>query len=705
MLELEEGVGVNVRSDGVGLNTSLGRELSGVKCLTCSVTKGKDLCICVSISNILSRSVNKYDFLDACAESAGVPESRSVTILISYLNTIAIVTDLYELEVNATDSSGAFSVGLASNAKAIYGKFNVRIGYGRLCRSATGIVVRIFLTALTLTVNEVVLVILRTANGVSNKPCVLALRCTLVVTKSGKNCDSIANSRLSCHRIESNLAVLAVKAIDVEGVASCILNVKVAVLGILYLGDLTGDNVLIFGINIAFACRSDIISTGDVNLSGYGYDPTILHLRSIVVSTKNTENYYVVTYNRSACHSIVSCRTVSGVGTVNGKDITCSILNLKVTVLSIVNVNYITCYKVLAFGISIVILSGTDLDSLKDRDGILGKLNLEGLGFGSLTTCDGKSKNYICACIGNGNNEVTALNNCMLAVGRPNEGYVIGIVLRRGKRDSTVSGDRVSYLNSTELCRYLLCGSLNNLIEVVETVNRERNEVRIVAVKNNDTVYVSGPTEVSCVRSIDGRLIAIRKSGGEVGNVSSDIRFSTVKSELKVIAGTAKLLTCDSNALDHYGKSCVLTKRIAVCEIIGNVNEINSLLISVNDLCYAALDLHHAGVRCCRTGNGNSHTNLNAEISYRVLIHLVGVVTADNVGVSKEEVVSGVACSLRVDSNYDTHNGKVVAFLSRHILFKAVNSEYGYGVLILSGESLTLLVSYGELKSVVEFLI
>ena len=173
-----------------------------------------------------------------------------------------------------------------------------------------------------------------------------------------------------------------------------------------------------------------------------------------------------------------------------------------------------------------------------------------------------------------------------------------------------------------------------------------------------------------------------------------------VKGELEVLAGATKLLSANGNALDNYGKRSVLAKVVACCEISGNVNEVNSLLLGRNDLCNAALDLHHAGVRSCRTGNKNGHTNLDAEISNGVCFHLVGVVATYNVLVSEEEVVSGVACCLRVNSNNDTLNNKVVTFLSCHVLLEGGYLELRNEVLVLSGESLALLVGYGELKGV-----
>ena len=129
-------------------------------------------------------------------------------------------------------------------------------GYGRIygrSLTAAGIVVRIFSATLALTVNIVVLVgrLNRTAGSEADEPSVLSLCGAAVAANGSKDGDSVAYTGLGCHCIVSNLTVLAVETVDVEGVALCILNVKVAVSLVLYLGDLTGDNVLVFGIGTA----------------------------------------------------------------------------------------------------------------------------------------------------------------------------------------------------------------------------------------------------------------------------------------------------------------------------------------------------------------------------------------------------------------------------------------------------------------------
>ena len=146
------------------------------------------------------------------------------------------------------------------------------------------------------------------------------------------------------------------------------------------------------------------------------------------------------------------------------------------------------------------------------------------------------------------------------------------------------------------------------------------------------------------MKSIDGSLILSLKSGGEVGNVGSYVRLNTVNSEEEILGCSGfKLLTAKSNTLENNGKSYELSV-ISVCrELLGDVDIIEGLDSFVKDLSGTALDLHHRIVGSSRTGNTNSHTNLDAKLSNGIYIHLVGIVTAATGSIKKEEMVSGVA--------------------------------------------------------------
>ena len=205
------------------------------------------------------------------------------------------------------------------------------------------------------------------------------------------------------------------------------------------------------------------------------------------------------------------------------------------------------------------------------------------------------------------------------------------------------------------------------------------------------------------VSSLDSSLgsSGISKGGRKVGLVRSYVRLFTVKSELKVIGGAAKLLAADGNALNGYRETNVLSKVCACYEVSGDIYGRNGLDGGIDDFGNATLDLLHAGVGSSGTGNTNGHTNLNAKVSNGVSnVDLIDVVTAGGVSISKEEVVSGVASCLRVDSNYDTLNNKGIIGLSCKVLFMSIYLELRNVVAVLSGEGLTLLVGYSELKGV-----
>jgi len=173
MLEVKISIGLSVGNYFVVLYTCSGGKLNCVGSALCFVTEGEYLSVGICVGNILSIGVNENDLCNGALESSSVPKQRSLSVFISYLNAVAVVTDLNEFEVNAADSSGACGVHLSCNAKAVNGDFNVSgfagslgnvvgIGLAALALavyefvSVRGNVVRIALTAFALTVNKVV---------------------------------------------------------------------------------------------------------------------------------------------------------------------------------------------------------------------------------------------------------------------------------------------------------------------------------------------------------------------------------------------------------------------------------------------------------------------------------------------------------------------------------------------------------------------
>ncbi len=203
------------------------------------------------------------------------------------------------------------------------------------------------------------------------------------------------------------------------------------------------------------------------------------------------------------------------------------------------------------------------------------------------------------------------------------------------------------------------------------------------------------------MRCVDGSLIVCLKGGGEVGNVGSYVCLNTVKSEVEVLAGSSsKLLAADGNALDNNGKCYELVEVNALNELVGNINRLEGLLLGADDLSDTALDLLHAVVGSSGTGNTNGHTKLDAKICNGVSVHLVGVVTAYAALIHNEEVVSGVACCLGVDTDNDTLNNNVVAFLSCHVILKAGNCELRNLVIEGLGSSIACCIGNGSGKNV-----
>ena len=227
VLEIEVCVSIRVRSDGIGLCALYSRKLGAESSALNFVTEGEDNSIGVIIG-ILRAGVNKLDFLNTCSESRGVPEHRSFAILVSHLETVAVVTELNPLECNAANSSGRSSVVLAGNTKAINSKLNLcAVGCGRSYRLVG-----------SLGINGGIRAALAGNDG--DDPRILHLSSVVVVTNSTVNGDGIANSGLSFHSIESEGTVCTVCAIKLKLVARLVNNVHVTVCRVGDLGDLTG---------------------------------------------------------------------------------------------------------------------------------------------------------------------------------------------------------------------------------------------------------------------------------------------------------------------------------------------------------------------------------------------------------------------------------------------------------------------------------
>ena len=180
---------------------------------------------------------------------------------------------------------------------------------------------------------------------------------------------------------------------------------------------------------------------------------------------------------------------------------------------------------------------------------------------------------------------------------------------------------------------------------------------------------------MSCVVCIDSSLIACNEhTCGEVGNVGSYVALSFAKSEVEILAGVlGKILLTKLNASDYNGKTNIGCKVFLSKELIGDIDWLNGLDGGVNDNGSTALELLHAAVRSYLSSDGNGHTNLNSKLC-GVNSDAVAVVTAFNLCVCKEEVVVLVAHALRVDSNYDTLNGKLGTVCCCHVVCMRVNS-------------------------------
>ena len=537
------------------------------------------------------------------------------------------------------------------------------------------------------------------ALGNSYEPTVLNLSGAPVLTKATVNGNGVTGNGSVCHSVVTDCTGCIVSAVDGEDVAILIGNLHVTVFGVVNFGNNTGYNVLVSGVGVVLLSSTGVDSILNRGGSGDGHDPTVLDLRSALVLTNNTKDNYVVTCNGSAFHSVVTSRTVCAVGAVDGEDVAELVGDLHVTVFGVVNLGDDTCNEILAFGVGIVIHGSAEIDDILNGSCGLGELDGEGLNFGLFAAGSGEGKDSFNGFVGNGDGQLAVGNNNVFAVGFPSESN-LGIY-GCGKIYNCVAGEGGAELDFAKNASDLFFVALNNQLEVLEAVNAYGNEVGVVTVENENAGSVCGPTEVLSMSCIDGCLVVCLQSGGEVGNVCTNVSFLTVELELEVLGGAAKLLAGDFNALNGYEKTYIVLQAFAVSECVGDIKGFNFMNGGVYDSCRTALDLLHTGVRRYRTGNFNDHTNLDAEISNRVSVHLVGVVTALAIEVFKEEVVTGVACCLGVDSNNDTLNNNVTFGLV-DVLFKGSQNVLRNGEVEGLGSGLVTTLN-GSGQNVCEF--
>ena len=591
----------------------------------------------------------------------GAVDGEDVAILIGNLHiTILSVVNLGDNAgyVVLTFGVGVVLFGCAKSENLLDGESGISCGIfnGRLsCRNVSAANV-----ALLVAVSVNVLGAFGSVGALGNSydPTVLDLRSAAVLAEDTVNGNGVACNGCTFYSIVTVCAGGAISAVDGEDVALSIGNSHVTVLGVVNFGDNAGYNYLALGVGVVLHRSTGVDSILNRGGLGDGHDPTILNLRSAVVLTNDTKDNYVVACNRCIFHSVVSCGTVCTVSAVNGENVAKLVNDLHVTVGGVVNLRDDTCNEVLLGGVLVVAHGSTEIDDVLNGLCGLGKLQGEFLGSGLVAAGCGNSNDNVGSCIRNGDGQL-AVSNCnkCFVVGGPGKNNLR--IYSNGELYNCIAGVGGAELELIHNVGDHFLVRLFNLVEVFEAINAYRNEIRIAVVQNENTGSICSPTEVLKVSCINGCLVILNKGGGEVGNVCTNVSFLVVELELEVIGGATELLTGDLNALNGYERTYIVLQAAAVSECFGDVNDVEFVDGGINDSCNAALDFLHAGVRRYRTGNLNDHTNFDAEVCNRVSIHLVGVVAALAVKVSQEEVVTGVACCLGVDTNNDTLDNNV----------------------------------------------
>ena len=183
--------------------------------------------------------------------------------------------------------------------------------------------------------------------------------------------------------------------------------------------------------------------------------------------------------------------------------------------------------------------------------------------------------------------------------------------------------------------------------------------------------------------------------------ICSDVGSLATKLEVEIlICLNCKGLTAKGNALNCYRVSNISIKISTVNEELCDINRINSLDCFINDLYEICLiEFLHAIGRRNRTGNTNCHTNLNTIIKW-VCVHVVAVVTALAIYVSKEEMVSLVTSLNRVNRNNDTLYCKLVTALCVHVILMSSWLKLRNEEIECDGSLITVFVCCLSCKSV-----
>ena len=545
----------------------------------------------------------------------------------------------------------------------------------------------------------------------SNDPAVLYLRSAAVLTNDTVNGNGVTYNRLLGKSVVTGSAVSRVSAVNGEDVALSVSDLHVTVLGVVNLGDNTGNKVLVLGVGVVLLglTESDRILNG-----GSGSDrlyPSVLELNGVIVLTDYGENNDVVANYGLGGHCVVSGCAVSAVKTVDVNLVAIAVNDVHITVNVACDLGDNACYKILVGSEGVVLLSRTDGDNLGDRSSGLVKSESVGLGRGSLAASCVKSKGYGELLVGNGNGNLTVScdSNCCVVRGPGELNSIVGSTCER-KSELAVSVEVGGNLNVANLKLNLLCIATLGKTEVLEAINRGGDEVRRgLVVEYENTGYVCEIAELLCVSGIHSCLISLAERIGKVGEVGSEVRGVVANSEVEILAvSVVKILCADLNALDGYGESNVLLKvlvNVLAGNNLGDVNGSVGLDGGIDDLSGTALDLLHSAVGLDRTGNCNGHTNLDTKISDGVLIHLVGVVTALTACISKEEVVSLRAGGLGVDRNYDTLNEYGVALSGCHIVVPTVDLVLRNIVLEVLGLGVAVCIGNGSGEHILKRLV
>ena len=291
----------------------------------------------------------------------------------------------------------------------------------------------------------------------------------------------------------------------------------------------------------------------------------------------------------------------------------------------------------------------------------------EGLSLGLSAALDGQGNGNGSILLGEGNGQLTAVDNSTSVVGGPGVSNLgIGGTCQR-KLNNGIIGDAIGQNNVAKLHLDLLAVGALGQLAVIESICADGDQIEVTVVKLNDTADKGVVAELLGVQLLEGLLLFL--GDAVVGRGDTDIGLQITQFELVVTAGG--VLTGDLNVthVNKHGLSAGqrrVVQRGRIQHRIGIVHgnhDLNTGLFYDGNGCIN--DLIQAVISILRAGDLNGHTDLQTKICLGILaiLQTVDVITALALHILDVDTVAAGSVGLGEDTGNDTldsHNSVVL---------------------------------------------